>query len=179
MTPETEARQQIDQKLVQAGWIIQDMKRLDLSAGLGIAVRAAQVAAHRTRDSKDILSHEEVVERHHSLAAKFGNQPKHVVAQAREREHKVEQQPEKMAQQSMTYSRNHIFERSAVQDERSILQTAMDRSMGQATYSQVRQEFNQRGRNGEFLKIERSDGRAAPLYTTAEMVRLENVQSRS
>jgi len=39
MTPETEARQQIDQKLVQAGWIIQDMKRLDLSAGLGIAVR--------------------------------------------------------------------------------------------------------------------------------------------
>ncbi len=39
MTPEIEARQQIDLKLVQAGWIIQDMKRLDLSAGLGIAVR--------------------------------------------------------------------------------------------------------------------------------------------
>jgi type I restriction enzyme, R subunit len=39
MTPETEARKQIDQKLEQAGWIIQDVKRLDLSAGLGIAVR--------------------------------------------------------------------------------------------------------------------------------------------
>ena len=39
MTPEITARKQIDQKLEQAGWIIQDMKRLDLSAGLGIAVR--------------------------------------------------------------------------------------------------------------------------------------------
>jgi conjugative relaxase-like TrwC/TraI family protein len=134
---------------------------------------AAQVAAHRTRDSKDLLSREEVLERHRDLAATFGNQPEHVVAQAREREHKVEQKPEKTAQQSMTYSRNHVFERSAVQDERSILQAAMDRSMGQATYSQVRQEFEQRVRNGEFRKVERSDGRAAPQYTTAEMVRLE------
>ncbi|WP_260706904.1 AAA family ATPase [Edaphobacter flagellatus] len=49
----------------------------------------------------------------------------------------------------------------------------MDRSMGQATYSQVRQEFEQRVRNGEFSNVERSDGRAAPQYTTAEMVRLE------
>jgi hypothetical protein len=28
-------------------------------------------------------------------------------------------------------------------------------------------------RNGEFFKVELSDGRAAPLYTTPEMVRLE------
>jgi conjugative relaxase-like TrwC/TraI family protein len=134
---------------------------------------AAQVAAHRTRDSKGLLSRDEVLERHRDLATKFGNQPDQVVAQARELEHKVEQQPEKIAQQSVTYSRNHVFERSAVQDERSILQAAIDRSMGQATYSQVRQVFEQRVRNGEFRKIERSDGRAAPLYTTAEMVRLE------
>jgi conjugative relaxase-like TrwC/TraI family protein len=134
---------------------------------------AAQVAAHRTRDSKDILSREEVLERHRDLAAKFGNQPDQVVAEALEREQKVEQRPEKTAQQSVTYSRNHVFERSAVEDERRILQAAIDRSMGQATYSQVRQEFDQRVRNGEFRKIERSDGRAAPQYTTAEMVRLE------
>jgi hypothetical protein len=108
-----------------------------------------------------------------AYAAKFGNQPDHVVAQAQEREHKVEQQPEKAVQQSMTYSRNHVFERSAVQDERSILQAAMDRSMGQATSGQVRQEFEQRVRNGEFRKVDRHDGRAAPQYTTAEMVRLE------
>jgi conjugative relaxase-like TrwC/TraI family protein len=134
---------------------------------------AAQVAAHRTRDSKDLLSREQVLERHRDLAAKFGYQSDEVVAQARQPIHKVEHQPEKTAQQSLTYSRNHVFERSAVQDERSILQVAMDRSMGEATYSQVRQEFEQRVRYGEFRLVERTDGRAAPQYTTSEMIRLE------
>jgi type I restriction enzyme R subunit len=39
MTPEAKARQSIDQKLAQAGWLVQDLKQLDLSAGRGIAVR--------------------------------------------------------------------------------------------------------------------------------------------
>jgi type I restriction enzyme R subunit len=39
MTPETKARQQIDQKLEQAGWVIQDVKQLNLAAGMGVAVR--------------------------------------------------------------------------------------------------------------------------------------------
>ena len=39
MTPETKARQLIDQKLEQAGWVIQDMRQLNLAAGMGVAVR--------------------------------------------------------------------------------------------------------------------------------------------
>jgi len=39
MTPETKARQLIDQKLEQAGWVIQDMKQLNLGAAIGVAVR--------------------------------------------------------------------------------------------------------------------------------------------
>jgi type I site-specific restriction endonuclease len=39
MTPEIKARQQIDQKLEQAGWIVQDMKQLNLGAAQGFAVR--------------------------------------------------------------------------------------------------------------------------------------------
>ncbi len=39
MTPETKARQHIDAKLEQAGWVIQDMKQLNLAAGLGVVVR--------------------------------------------------------------------------------------------------------------------------------------------
>ncbi|MFZ1325381.1 MAG: type I restriction-modification enzyme R subunit C-terminal domain-containing protein [Candidatus Contendobacter sp.] len=39
MTPEARARQQIDQKLEQAGWVIQDRHRLNLAAGLGVVVR--------------------------------------------------------------------------------------------------------------------------------------------
>jgi type I restriction enzyme R subunit len=39
MTSETKARQLIDQKLAQAGWIVQDMQQLNLGAGGGVAVR--------------------------------------------------------------------------------------------------------------------------------------------
>jgi conjugative relaxase-like TrwC/TraI family protein len=112
---------------------------------------AAQVAAHRTRDSKEIHSPEEVLQQHRDLAARFVHQADRVVAMAREPRHEV--QPEKTAQQSVTYSRNHVFERSAVQEERAILQAAIGRSMGQASYSQVRQEFEQRVARGEFRAI--------------------------
>lgn len=39
MTPEQKAREAIDRRLTQAGWVVQDMKQLNLFAGLGIAVR--------------------------------------------------------------------------------------------------------------------------------------------
>ena len=39
MTPEEKARLVIDDKLRQSGWVIQDMKKLNLSAALGVAVR--------------------------------------------------------------------------------------------------------------------------------------------
>ncbi len=38
-TPEQEAREQIDSLLGAAGWIVQDMAVLNLSAGRGVAVR--------------------------------------------------------------------------------------------------------------------------------------------
>ena len=39
MTPEAKARLLIDQKLEQAGWVIQDKKQVNLGAGLGVDVR--------------------------------------------------------------------------------------------------------------------------------------------
>ena len=39
MTPEAKARELIDHKLLESGWQVQDMKALNLGAGLGIAVR--------------------------------------------------------------------------------------------------------------------------------------------
>ena len=134
---------------------------------------AAQVAAHRTRDNKELLSPGEVLQRHRDLAAQYGHQADRVVAQSREQAHHHIQNPDKTVQHSVTYSRNSVFERSAVQDERAILQAAIDRSMGQATYGQVRHEFEQRVLRGEFREVERAEGRAAPQYTTAEMIRME------
>lgn len=39
MTPEAKARQQIDLKLALAGWIVQDLKQINLGTALGMAVR--------------------------------------------------------------------------------------------------------------------------------------------
>lgn len=39
MTPESLARIEIDSRLEKAGWVVQDVKQLNLSAGLGVAVR--------------------------------------------------------------------------------------------------------------------------------------------
>ena len=134
---------------------------------------AAQVAAHRTRDNKELHSPQEVLQRHQELAAQFGHQADRVVAQAREQTLHHAETSEKAMQQAVTYARNHTFERSAVQDERRILQSVLDRGMGKLSYGQARDEFERRVANGEFRKLEDDAGRAAPQYTTAEMVRLE------
>ena len=39
MTPEQESRQDIDRQLVQTGWIVQDYRDMNISAGPGVAVR--------------------------------------------------------------------------------------------------------------------------------------------
>ncbi|HTD68080.1 MAG TPA: hypothetical protein VK846_16270 [Candidatus Limnocylindria bacterium] len=38
-SPEQKARQQIDAQLVASGWVVQDFKNVDFSAGRGIALR--------------------------------------------------------------------------------------------------------------------------------------------
>ena len=39
MTPEQKARQKIDRQLGQCGWVVQDRQEMNISAGLGVAVR--------------------------------------------------------------------------------------------------------------------------------------------
>lgn len=58
MTPEAQARQIIDQKLIQAGWLIQDYRKANLGAGLGIAVRehpGIHVAEYLTLPERQLL----------------------------------------------------------------------------------------------------------------------------
>jgi type I restriction enzyme R subunit len=47
MNPEQQARQQIDAKLVAAGWIVQDYKAFNPSAGRGIALREVPLKSGR------------------------------------------------------------------------------------------------------------------------------------
>jgi conjugative relaxase-like TrwC/TraI family protein len=138
---------------------------------------AAQVAAHRTRDSKELKTPEEVLRQHRELAAQHGHQADRVVAEARQQDQKHAQQhgydPSKAAQVSVTYARDHLFERSAVESERSIMTAALGRSMGEANLSQVRQEFNRRVQTGEFRAADHGPKHAGQQYTTAAMLRME------
>jgi conjugative relaxase-like TrwC/TraI family protein len=86
---------------------------------------AAQIAAHHTRDRKELLSPGEVLQRHRELAAQYGHQADRVVAQARQHGQYQIPEPEVQAKQAVTWARDHVFERSAVQDRRAILETAL------------------------------------------------------
>jgi conjugative relaxase-like TrwC/TraI family protein len=132
---------------------------------------AAEIAAHHTRDRKELLSPGEVLQRHRELAAQYGHQADRVVAQARQHGQYQMPEPEVQAKHAVTWARDHVFERSAVQDRRAILETALVRGMGVTTYAQVRQEFERRIEAGEFHEVSRMG--AGQQYTTAVMVRME------
>src|ERR1022692_2951588 len=134
---------------------------------------AEQIAAHRTRDSKELLSPEEVLRQHRELSAQYGHQAERVVAEARQHGQNHASHPGKSAQVSVTYAREHLFERSAVESGRSILTAALDRGMGEVSFSQVRQEFDRRAQSGEFRTVRHGPKHEGQQYTTAETLRME------
>ncbi len=133
--------------------------------------KAAQIAAHHTRDRKELLSRDEMLRRHRELAAQFGHQADRVVAQAQTRGHQMKQEPQMSPQKAMTWARDHVFERSAVIDRRAILESALARGMGETTYASIRQEFERRVRTGEFREVAHNG--AGPHFTTTGMIRME------
>jgi conjugative relaxase-like TrwC/TraI family protein len=132
---------------------------------------AAQIAAHHTRDRKELLSQAEVLQRHQDLAAQYGNQADRVVAHARQHGQQRMQEVKAQAQSAVTWARDHVFERSAVQDRRAILETALARSMGETTCSNIQQEFQRRINTGEFQELSQIDARGQ--YTTRAMAGME------
>jgi conjugative relaxase-like TrwC/TraI family protein len=132
---------------------------------------AAQIAAHHTRDRKELLSQEEVLRRHRELDAHYGNQADRVVDQARAHGQYRAREPEISAQRAVTWARDHVFERSAVHDRRAILESALARGMGEATHTSIRQEFERRVRTGEFREVAHNG--AGPHFTTTGMIHME------
>jgi conjugative relaxase-like TrwC/TraI family protein len=133
---------------------------------------AAQIAAHQTREGKLELSHEEMQERHKAMAAQFGDQPERVIEAAKEKTQRIERDaPEGKAQSAVTFSKERNLEREAVADERALLRDALKRSMGDATFGEVKAEFEKRAQSGEFIETSnRGPGRA---FTTGEMIGYE------
>jgi ATP-dependent exoDNAse (exonuclease V) alpha subunit len=84
---------------------------------------AAQIAAHATRDRKQILTSEQVLAAHKAITEPFGNEAATVVAQARERAQSQVRNRESLAEEAIKakeavgYARSSNFEQEAVVDE--------------------------------------------------------------
>jgi len=140
---------------------------------------AAEIAAHSTRDRKELHSTAEVMAAHRKLARQFGNQAEAVVRAAHDR---VRQQqnvvPRESIQQrvkeSVTFARDRNFEREAVIDERLLVRDALRRGMGEVTFSQVRQHLGDRTATGEFQEVQRPKLSPARLFTTDRTIKEES-----
>ena len=139
---------------------------------------AAQIAAHNTRDSKQILAPADVLAAHRQIAAEFGNQADTVVAEARERlQSQLQERPVEMRRQqahsALTFARDRSFEREAVTDERSLFVDAMRRGMGETTYPEVRVSFEARVASGEFRVVPGEKHDTGRQFTTAHTIQAE------
>lgn len=155
-------RQQIEEAIARSGF-----------AG----PEAAEIAAHNTRDRKEVRSSSEVIAAHRQIAAEFGNQADHVVAAARERAEGLTQNrvPDALerAQEAVSFAKDRSFEREAVTDERDIMRDALRRGMGDLTYEQVRANFDQRHGSGEFQTVHGQKHETGRQFTTRETIAAE------
>jgi len=92
-------------------------------------------------------------------------------AQARQVEEQSPEQKHQSIESCLTYSREKNLERHAVTDERELMRDALKRSMGEASFAEVRHQFENRVQSGDLIEVEsRSPGRA---FTTGEMIGYE------
>ena len=136
---------------------------------------AAEIAAHSTRDRKEVHSPAEVMAAHRKLAAAFGHQAEAIVraAHQRARSQELRVTPERALQrahEAVTFARDRNFEREAVVDERVLVRDALRRGMGDITYPQVRGQLENRTAAGEFLAVESPRGLPSRKFTTAKTI---------
>lgn len=138
---------------------------------------AAQIAAHATRDKKQIAGPEATLAAHQRLAAQFGNQPHQVVATAREHaqetHHAEKKSPAQLAQEAVSFARDRLYEREAVVDERRLFRDALRRGMGEVPFGDVRRAIASRLSQGEFVAVEHAPRSSARQITTDRMMAME------
>jgi conjugative relaxase-like TrwC/TraI family protein len=153
-------------------------RRRQIEAHLAAAEKqgaaAAQIAAHRTRESKRDISHGEMQRRHAELATRFGGQPEQIIAAARRQAQQPDaRRPRITAETAVTFARDRNLEREAVVDERMLYRDALRRSMGEVPSVAIRAEFHGRVATGEFVGAAQPSGAASRAFTTRDMIALE------
>jgi conjugative relaxase-like TrwC/TraI family protein len=137
---------------------------------------AAEIAAHSTRDRKEMHSPGEVMAAHRRLAADYGHQADAVVRAAHERSQYQEKPVNSVdrVRESLTFSRDKNFEREAVVDERALIRDGLRRGMGEITHAQVRTNLDARLASGEFQIVEQPQGAPGRQFTTAKTIEAEH-----
>src|SRR5580692_1970602 len=134
---------------------------------------AAQIAAHQTRDDKlPGISHAEMQRMHKEMAERFGNQPEQII-RAAAHAHEVERigPSRQHFESALTYARDKNLERHAVADERELISDALKRSMGEASFAEMRERFEKSIRSGDFLEVENKS--PSRPFSTERMIQYE------
>ena len=76
----------------------------------------------------------------------------------------------------MTFARDRNLEREAVVDERALMRDALKRSMGHASFEEVRSHFEERIEKGDLIEVKTAVGRS---FTTPEMMTSRTRQHRA
>jgi len=134
--------------------------------------RAAQIAAHQTRDDKlPAITHSEMQTMHKDMAERFGNQPEQVIRAAHSHEIERNAPNRQHLESAMTYAQDKNLERHAVTDERELMRDALKRSLGEAGFGEVRERFEKRIESCHLIEVEsKSPARA---FTTEKMIQYE------
>jgi cell division septum initiation protein DivIVA len=131
----------------------------------------AEIAAHRTREAKQKLTVEEMLARHRQLAAQFGNQAEHVVAQARQRqlshEFPANDEAGKHVREAVTFARDRQTEREAVFNECDMLTDALKAIHGPGNAEGDTGELRSTATYGRICRA-RGNKRWSELYDTPD-----------
>ncbi len=120
----------------------------------------AQIAAHRTREAKLNITHEEMQRQHQEMAKQYGDPAT-----------RSEEQRDGTVREAVRYAVEKNFEREAVSDERDLMKDALKRAMGEAPFSRIQQQLDQVVGDGGLIRKESLGiGRS---FTTDEMIALE------
>src|SRR5260370_4450189 len=117
------------------------------------------------------MSHAEMQQMHKEMAERFGNQPKQIIQAAHAHEVERVGPGRQHFESALTYARDKNFERHAVADERELMRDALKRSMGEASFTEIRERFKKSIQSGDFIEVEsKSPSRA---FTTERMIQYE------
>src|SRR5260370_39008590 len=105
------------------------------------------------------------------MGERFGNQAEEISRAGNAHEGERIGPGSQHFESALTYARDKNFERHAVADERELIRDALKRSMGEASFTEIRERFEKSIQSGDFIEVEsKSPSRA---FTTERMIQYE------